>query len=1102
MTHTPTPGKRDRVIEFLRRVTRFSVIEGATELAQNGSVVECSRAGPDIIGIVCLPNPGQGEENNSVRLAVDSAESIKATCSCCSKEEMDEQWCQHAVALLLRAQQLGFLELDSGFASNESTIRMNLSSPDEIARVIQDISAISPAQSPSRSFNPHVTIILDHSSDRLGVQLQFDGEIQGPSILEHGAKRSSRTLDNLLFELLDEKSAWDSDSKQWFVNSSREIEVVIGLVREYRDVVSRSSGRSIAFSEQMIDARLNIEWNQTGAELSMEWILPNGEHRFKQEELIGSGPYWVVIGNTIYRLTTAATRIASMFPRSAQLNLTRSQLGPVLSALNTALIDERTILVKNPEEQPASKVVSPNPSLKISRIERSADHFTSSTIIELSAILDFNYPVPPTGSKVIYLPSPKEEMEYTDQLRSLGFRPSGERSVYVITGDAALDLIESSGSAFKTPWRVSGLDGLKRTLKFVDLKVKISVGGAERDGRAASKGRIDWFDCYASLSQNNANIPLSNLFKSVKSDQDRWVRLDNGAWGRIPGGSAQQLKATLGLLDPNYRLSNNIRSRISTAQALGFCKGDESGLEVTLDKSLEALRGKLADFTAISAAKASKRFKGKLRSYQREGLGWLQFLREFGLSGILADEMGLGKTVQALALLQEVHSETDTPATKSKAKKTVKRSPSLVVAPTSVMMNWVYEARRFTPNLKVLLLHGPLRKQHFSNLAQYDLVITSYTLLRLDRADLEQHEFEYLILDEAQNIKNPQTSTTRAAKALRAANRLALTGTPTENRPLELWSIFDFLMPGYLGNLEFFKANIERPIIESQASAQVTKFLNSKTRPFIMRRLKSEVERELPPKIESDLHVVMTESQRQLYNQILEEVRPRVFDAVTKKGVKGASVSILAALLRLRQVCNHPSSIEALKEIEGYDSGKFDLLQELVEEAIENGRKILLFSQFKEMLAIIRRWLDTTAIKHLYLDGATRNRQELIDQFTYDDSVRMFLISLKAGGTGLNLAAADTVILYDPWWNPAVESQAIDRAHRIGQSKTVNVYRLITENSIEQKIMDLKARKSKIADALVNENGLSTLSLTKTDLDSLFAPVGEASAELMGSGNE
>jgi SNF2 family DNA or RNA helicase len=393
------------------------------------------------------------------------------------------------------------------------------------------------------------------------------------------------------------------------------------------------------------------------------------------------------------------------------------------------------------------------------------------------------------------------------------------------------------------------------------------------------------------------------------------------------------------------------------------------------------------------------------------------------------------------------------------------------------------------------MLHGPGRKAHFDDIPKYDFVLTSYALLRLDRYELEKHELSYLVLDEAQNIKNPLATTTKAAKALRARRRVALTGTPTENRPMELWSIMDFLMPGYLGSYEFFRTNIERPILEGGTSVEVAQLLNAKTRPFILRRLKADVEKELPPKMESVLHVEMTASQKHIYTQILNEVRPKVFEAISKKGIQGASISILAALLRLRQVCNHPNSIDAFSEVPGFDSGKFNLLKDLTLEALESGRKILLFSQFRGMLSIIRTWLDEIGTQYLYLDGATRNRQDLIDKFSQDESVRLFLISLKAGGAGLNLMAADTVIIYDPWWNPAVESQAVDRAHRIGQTKTVSVYRLVTEDSVEQKIMALKARKSKIVDALINENGLSTVKLTKGDLESLFSPLPDGTNE-------
>jgi non-specific serine/threonine protein kinase len=302
-------------------------------------------------------------------------------------------------------------------------------------------------------------------------------------------------------------------------------------------------------------------------------------------------------------------------------------------------------------------------------------------------------------------------------------------------------------------------------------------------------------------------------------------------------------------------------------------------------------------------------------------------------------------------------------------------------------------------------------------------------------------------------------------------------------------------MPSFLGSQEFFKKNIERFILDENLDEQfAVSYLRQKTRPFILRRTKAQVEKDLPPKIESTLPVNLTSTQRELYNQTLEEVRPLVFGAIEKRGIKGASVHILAALMRLRQICNHPNSLAALRNVPGYDSGKFNLLRDIVPQALDSGRKILLFSQFREMLSIIRRWLDDKKFngqkaQYLYLDGHTRDRQSLIDRFNSDEEIRLFLISLKAGGTGLNLTAADTVIIYDPWWNPAVEDQAVDRAHRIGQTKAVSVYRLVTEHTIEKKIMGLKEKKSKIVDSLVNESALAGLNLSRKDLENLFTPL-------------
>jgi superfamily II DNA or RNA helicase len=1092
---------KTKVLSHLKKLAPFSVIERGVTFAQQNLVTECSCAGHLITGVVREDET----TTHSLTLTVVSPHEIEAVCSCCSRADMDEQWCAHAVALMLRASELDFFSPRGGFSERESTYRVNPNSPVDVASAIRDLANLSsenPASSSVITFAPHaiaptVSILLDLSSDRLGIRVAFDDQEQEPTVFEGFRVVSNRALDNILLQVLEDEGSWDDNNRIWYINSSRGIELVLGLIDEYETVLSVTDLQPIFVSRDSINAKLILTWQGESLELSMRWIVPVGESHIELEraqDVFGTGPFWTMVKNTIYRLSPQAARVASIFGSSRSLSIPRSQVGPVIESLHEFGGREYDwVKITNPQAQPSVEVKTPTPVLHVERRDVASEHFAANRSVELLATLDFEYPRPPASSNVLYLRDRDFENQCATALAELGFAGLAEKRRFLLSGDAALDFISSKHSELRKPWRLQGFDLIKKGIKFADLSVAVSLassskkkGGDEHRPETAVRpgSAIDWFDCHVSVIQNNSNLPLSSVFKNARQDADRWTRLDSGAYARVPGGSIAHLKAILGMVDPNCRVSNTIRTQLSLAQAISLSRINDPGFAVSLDKRLTALSAKLASFSEIQPLKATKGFHGKLRHYQEEGISWLNFLHEFELGGILADEMGLGKTVQALAFFQSI---------KDRRIKKDSKLPVLIVAPTSVITNWSYEIKKFTPTAKVLMLHGPGRKVHFEDIPSYDFVLTSYALLRLDRYDLERHEFAYLVLDEAQNIKNPQASTTKAAKALRCKRRLALTGTPTENRPMELWSIMDFLMPGYLGSHEFFRTNIERPILESGTSTEVAQMLNAKTRPFILRRLKADVEKELPPKIESVLHVEMTPNQKHLYTQILNEVRPKVFEAIKKKGIQGASVSILAALLRLRQVCNHPNSIDAFSELPGFDSGKFNLLKDLTVEALESGRKILLFSQFRGMLSIIRTWLDEIGTEYLYLDGATRNRQELIDRFSQDESVRLFLISLKAGGAGLNLMAADTVIIYDPWWNPAVESQAVDRAHRIGQSKTVSVYRLVTEDSVEQKIMALKDKKSKIVDALINENGLSTVKLSKSDLESLFSPLAESS---------
>jgi SNF2 family DNA or RNA helicase len=484
------------------------------------------------------------------------------------------------------------------------------------------------------------------------------------------------------------------------------------------------------------------------------------------------------------------------------------------------------------------------------------------------------------------------------------------------------------------------------------------------------------------------------------------------------------------------------------------------------------LFSKLQNVTEIEQVAKPRALKATLRPYQKEGFSWLVFLHELNAGGILADDMGLGKTVQAIALLLWLKG-------KSKTKIT-----HLVVAPTSVVPNWLREIEKFGPTLTALAWHGPDREKLTDSLEEADVIVTSYALVRRDEEFFSQRNFHTVILDEAQHIKNPASATARAVKKLQSEHRLALTGTPIENRLSEIWSIFDFVSPGLLGDLNRFEEKFARPIDRGdKASAEK---LRAAIHRFVLRRDKMDVAKDLPPKIEQDILVPMADEQTKLYAQILRQVRESVMSEVEKQGLAKAKIQILAALTRLRQVACDPRLMKLEGEWNADTSGKLGALREIMQEAVAGGHRVLIFSQFVEMLHLIRSVLEEEGMKFEWLTGSTTDRIERVDHFNNDASVSAFLISLKAGGTGLNLVGADTVIHFDPWWNPAVEDQATDRAHRIGQSKTVSVYRLIAKDSVEEKILQLSEKKrALVANVLSSEAPLK--GLTKQDVEDLFS---------------
>ncbi|MGH6645463.1 SNF2-related protein [Aquabacterium sp.] len=482
---------------------------------------------------------------------------------------------------------------------------------------------------------------------------------------------------------------------------------------------------------------------------------------------------------------------------------------------------------------------------------------------------------------------------------------------------------------------------------------------------------------------------------------------------------------------------------------------------------------------SLPAVQPSPNVQATLRHYQLDGLAWMDFLRRARLGGVLADDMGLGKTLQTLTLLQ---GELDAGRLDR---------PSLVVVPTSLITNWQTEAQRFTPGLKLVVLHGPQRMQHFKRIEHAHLVITSYPLAVRDIDTLASHEWHYLLLDEAQRIKNSRSQATLSLKGLRARHRLCLSGTPLENHLGELWSLMDFVCPGLLGSEAQFREHYRNPIEKRKDTLQA-EHLARRVRPFILRRTKLQVARELPEKTETHLRVDLTGTQRDLYETVRATMDKKLREAIEKQGLARSQIMVLDALLKLRQVCCDPRLLKmgpdgAPAVGKAAPSAKMALLLDLLPTLVEDGRRILLFSQFTEMLALIEPELVRLKIDYLKLTGETHDRAGLVDKFQ-GGKVPLFLISLKAGGTGLNLTAADTVILYDPWWNPAVEQQAIDRAYRIGQDKPVFVYKLLANGTVEDKMVELQARKAGLADLLLS-GVASDAALNAQDFDELFKPL-------------
>jgi len=603
-----------------------------------------------------------------------------------------------------------------------------------------------------------------------------------------------------------------------------------------------------------------------------------------------------------------------------------------------------------------------------------------------------------------------------------------------------------------------------------DLRAVKVRDGAVTPAVRVSSG-VDWLSLDVSFSVNGVAVDEDALRSALERGR-RLVKLPDGSYAPVRADEVTEVLQRMAEIVAGASGAKIPLSQAGRVQELLRLVGHR-----TVSSAAKELLGKFEELGEIEQIAKPRTLKvQQFRDYQKRGFSWLVFLHDMKTGGILADDMGLGKTLQAIALFcwLKTHHKT--------------HKPTLVVAPTSVVPNWALEIQKFAPSVSTLVWHGTDRHEQRGSIEDTDIVITSYALLRRDEELFETIDFRYVVLDEAQHIKNPLSATARAAKRVKSEHRLALTGTPIENRLSEIWSIIDFVSPGMLGSLKTFEEKYARPV--ERGDEETIRKLRAIVRPLVLRRTKSEVAPELPSKIEQDIVVPLADDQARLYKQLLQQVRANVMSEVEKQGVSKAQLQILTALTRLRQAACDPRLVKLHSihaEWNDDTSGKLNALREILEEAVAGGHRVLVFSQFVEMLQHIKRVLDEDGIKYEYLDGSTKDRQERVDHFNKDETCSAFLISLKAGGTGLNLTGADTVVHFDPWWNPAVEDQATDRAHRIGQTRVVTVYRLIAKGTVEEKILQLSDKKRELVSNVLSTEGTPLKGLTKQDLDELFA---------------
>jgi SNF2 family DNA or RNA helicase len=820
--------------------------------------------------------------------------------------------------------------------------------------------------------------------------------------------------------------------------------------------ISKSSIVPFKFSSDKLTIELTVSQHEIGYEL-------NGEVKLNREKAVPSGnivttPLFCLIDNTayLYEYIEESTVIAE-FLKSPNLLFSKNDEVAFSSLLEK--LSNKTNLKWNVNDK-VEKIIKTggNRTIYLSEVGQ---------YIILEPFIEFN------NSKFNIL-SEYEKLDKSQRIRI----DQNERQEYI-------DILRTLHPNFNIKYFVQDyfflkIDEVMDDLWFLnfyeDCRVnQIEVFGQENltklnfspyRGKVTNyvKSGIDWFDVNVDMTFGDQVVSTMDWVKAIRDNQ-KYVKLGDGTLGLIPEAWIKKLKRIVQAAEVSKEGVQISKFKFNVIDEL-FDEIDDNQILLELKEKKQ----KLLDFDYRKQYDLPKEVTADLRPYQETGYQWLKTLDEIGWGGILADDMGLGKTVQVISLLTEVHKDS--------------ALPSLVVVPRSLIFNWCNELDKFSPELKYLIHYGTDRRVSQEKFNEYDVIITTYTLIANDIRDLSDVKFNYIILDESQAIKNTTSQRYRSVCLLRSNNKFCMTGTPIENNTFELFAQMNFVNPGMLGSQKSFKDLYANPI-DANGDEEAARMLKKIINPFLLRRTKEVVAKDLPDKTETVIYCEMGKNQRRIYNEVKAQIREDLKGKVAKDGINKSKMKILEGLLRLRQICNSPVLVKDDLHPSQRESIKIDTLVEQLTDELNN-HNALVFSQFTSMLDLIRKELDKKGIKYSYLDGSTRKRKEVVQEFDENDEIKIFLISLKAGNTGLNLVKADYVYIVDPWWNPAVEAQAIDRTHRIGQDKNIFAYKLVCKNTIEEKILKLQAKKKKIASDIISTDENIMKTLDKDELLGLF----------------